>query len=55
MKSASERVLIVDDEPNIVVAIAFLLERKGFLIERAYDGVEAIEKASVFKIGRAHV
>ncbi|MFK7950812.1 MAG: response regulator transcription factor [Saprospiraceae bacterium] len=43
------KVLIVDDEPNIVLAIDFLLSQKGFEIEKAYNGTEALEKLNSFK------
>lgn len=43
------KVLIVDDEPNIVLAIDFLLSQKGFQTEKAYDGTEALEKINNFK------
>lgn len=43
------KVLIVDDEPNIVLAIDFLLSQKGFQTKNAYNGTEALEKLSVFQ------
>ena len=43
------RVLIVDDEPNIVLAIDFLLGQKGFTTEKAYNGKEALEKVQSFQ------
>lgn len=46
--SAAAKVLIVDDEPHIVVALEFLLAREGFVLEKAYDGLQAIERAQVF-------
>jgi DNA-binding response OmpR family regulator len=42
------KVLIVDDEPNIVVALEFLLEREGFTVRKAYDGQQAIAEAQRF-------
>lgn len=38
------RVLVVDDEPEIVGLIRFHLERAGYDVETAYDGAEALEK-----------
>lgn len=43
------KVLIVDDEPNIVLAIDFLLSQKGFQTEKAYNGAEALKKLNDFK------
>lgn len=42
------RLLVVDDEPNIVVAIEFLMQQQGFETETAYDGHEALSKAKQF-------
>ena len=42
------KILIVDDEPNIVVAIEFLLIQAGYTIEKAFNGQEAIEKVTSF-------
>lgn len=43
------KVLIVDDEPNIVLAIDFLLSQKGFQTEKAYNGMEALKKVKNFQ------
>jgi DNA-binding response OmpR family regulator len=43
------KVLIVDDEENIVFSLSFLLKKEGFQIETAYNGNEAIEKYKKFK------
>lgn len=45
MTSAGLKVLIVDDEPNIVIALEFLLEREGFAVHKAYNGQQAIAQA----------
>jgi DNA-binding response OmpR family regulator len=41
----NERILVVDDEPAIVDAVAYALRREGFDVETASDGVEALEAA----------
>jgi len=41
------RVLIVDDEEDIVEVISYNLEKDGYLISRAYSGEEALEKVRV--------
>ncbi|HLP96481.1 MAG TPA: response regulator [Saprospiraceae bacterium] len=43
------KVLIVDDEPKIVLAIEFLLQREGYRTEKAYDGIQALEVAEAFQ------
>ncbi len=43
------RILVVDDEPNIVVAIEFLMQQQGFETDTAYDGQEALAKAKQFR------
>ncbi len=40
------RVLIVDDEPNIVLSLQFLLSREGYDIDIARDGESALELAA---------
>ena len=40
----SKRVLIVDDEPNIVISVEFLMKREGFAVSVARDGAEALER-----------
>lgn len=42
------KVLIVDDEPNILSALEFLLEREGYQVDKAFDGVQALEAAGRF-------
>lgn len=45
----SGKILIVDDEPNIVLAIEFLLQREGYRTEKAFDGLQALDKAADFQ------
>ena len=37
-------ILVVDDDKDIVGAIAKLLEMEGYKVIKAYDGLEALEK-----------
>ena len=37
-------ILVVDDDKDIVGAIAKLLEMEGYRVIKAYDGLEALEK-----------
>jgi len=40
----SQKILIVDDEPNIVISLEFLMKREGFAVSVAVDGEEALQK-----------
>lgn len=48
MKVRSLKVLVVDDEEDILEIIRYNLEHAGYEIETARDGDEAVEKAAVF-------
>lgn len=39
----SKRILIADDEPNIVISLEFLMKREGFDVEVAMDGEAALQ------------
>ena len=40
------KLLVVDDEPNIVKGLKFSLEQDGFIVDTALDGMEGFQKAS---------
>jgi len=42
---AAKRILIVDDDPDLVEAVSMLLESEGMVPLAAYGGVEGLEKA----------
>lgn len=42
------KILIVDDEPNIVLPLQFLMEQNGYEVDVASSGEEAIEKIMQF-------
>ena len=44
----AHKILIVDDEPNIVVSLEFLLTREGFAVAVAADGEEALAQVAAF-------
>jgi len=44
-----KKILAVDDEPNILMSIEFILEMEGYEVHTARDGEEALEVA-----GRVH-
>ena len=49
VKMNAKKVLIVDDEKNIVISLSFLLEREGYQIASASNGKEAIEAYKSFR------
>ena len=44
----SNRILIVDDEPNIVISLEYLMKKEGFQVAVATDGETALQLASEF-------
>jgi DNA-binding response OmpR family regulator len=49
MAEAARKVLIVDDEPNIVAALEFLFRRSGYEVRTATNGAEALEQVDVYR------
>lgn len=49
MQELPEKILIVDDEPDIIEFLNYNLKSKGYLTETASNGVEAIRKAKIFQ------
>jgi two-component system OmpR family response regulator len=47
--SGSHRVLVVDDEPNIVDVLSMALRFQGFAVDSAATGAEAIAKVGEFR------
>lgn len=45
----NKKILIVDDEENIIELLRFNMELKGYEVEYAYDGKEALKKAEEIK------
>ncbi len=48
-KIKTTKILLVDDEPNILIALEFLFEKAGYIVETAFDGNQAILKATAFR------
>lgn len=48
-KNMPPKILIVDDEPDIIEFIKYLLEREDYIVETAVNGAEAIQKSKSFK------
>lgn len=42
------RILIVDDEPNIVTSLEFLMETNGYKVRISRDGEDALEQVEAF-------
>jgi len=45
----SKRILIADDEPNIVTSLEFLMRKAGYEVKVARDGEEALAQMEVFR------
>jgi DNA-binding response OmpR family regulator len=45
----TKKILIVDDEPNIVISLEFLMKKEGFEVAVAVDGDEALAKVDSFR------
>lgn len=43
-----DKILIVDDEENILNVLAYALKREGYLVDKAYNGKEALHKVDSF-------
>jgi two-component system, OmpR family, response regulator len=49
MSAEPNRVLVVDDEPNIVDVISMALRFQGFAVESAQTGAAALAAVATFK------
>jgi two-component system alkaline phosphatase synthesis response regulator PhoP len=49
MESRTRKVLIADDEPDIIEILKYNLEKEGYQVSTAKDGDEAIDKARYVK------
>jgi len=45
----SARILIAEDEPNIVTSLEFLLQKQGYEVRVARDGEQALQLAGSFR------
>jgi len=45
----SAKILIADDEPNIVLSLEFLLQNSGYVVQSAADGDEALRRIAEFQ------
>lgn len=44
-----KKILIADDEPNIVISLEFLMQRNGYEVVTAGDGEQALHLLDTFK------
>jgi DNA-binding response OmpR family regulator len=44
----TKKILIADDEPNIVMSLEFLMEQSGYQVAVARDGEEALQQMARF-------
>ena len=45
----THKILIVDDEPNIVLSLEFLMEQSGYRVAIARDGEQALQQMELFQ------
>ena len=45
MENTSRKILVVDDEPDIVEILTYNLEKENFIVSKAYSGEECISAA----------
>ena len=45
----THKILIVDDEPNIVISLEFLMQQSGYEVAIARDGEEALAQMASFQ------
>ena len=44
-----KKILIADDEPNIVISLEFLMQHAGYEVQSAADGAEALRELDRFR------
>ena len=45
----THKILIADDEPNIVISLEFLMQQTGYAVATARDGEDAMKKIASFQ------
>jgi DNA-binding response OmpR family regulator len=45
----AKKILIADDEPNIVISLEFLMQRNGYEVKTAGDGEAALQLVNEFR------
>ena len=54
MASMSKRVLIVNNEPNLLLSLEFLVAQSGHQVQVARTGEEALDTIPIFSPVRPH-
>lgn len=49
MKNKQHRILVVDDEQSILELLTYNLEKEGYEVKSASDGIQAVDIAKIFK------
>jgi two-component system, OmpR family, alkaline phosphatase synthesis response regulator PhoP len=49
MQSKSSRILLVDDDPDIIEFLSYNLKKEGFEVETAQNGEDGLAKAKIFQ------
>ena len=44
MDNVNKKILLVDDEPNILEAVGFLVQQQGYSVLKAQNGADALHK-----------
>ncbi len=45
---SAKKILLVDDDVDIIEFMSYNLKKDGYIIETAYNGIEAVKKAQIF-------
>ncbi len=48
-KQRTDKILVVDDDPNLTRSVTFILQKEGYLVDTATNGEEAMEKVRNLK------
>lgn len=43
----AKRIILVDDDPDILMLLGVMLQNEGFIVEMAHDGEEALQKIAL--------
>ena len=49
MKQKPKRILVVEDEKDLAAVVRQLLEREGYIVDQAHDGVQGLEMIRMLK------
>ena len=55
MKKNNAKILVVDDDPEIVEILKYNLLNSGFEVKVAYNGVQAVKKSKKFNWQKGNI